>query len=197
MSSFALTPTSITLDGKPCHLGARVELWAEREVIDVSSATPLYGPDPDWTYVDAHGHFHAWSAEWSNGEEPSWILPTLEQREVQLAYVLDGDGGEGDEWTERRWFCRVCDEQVEPGTKVEESSRTTKTLIPGRKTWGVRGVIVPVEHFDHIGSRVIRIADNSAEFWGVVLAPDQWDSGDGYVRVDLIGSGPLGRRLIR
>lgn len=112
------------------------ELNIEVEQIDVTTMTE---PDPNWTFIDAAGHFHAYTKDFA--------LPTLKRVEMFVAVEPDTDdddepvAGELDEfWDEgeadysyTELHCRICDENIVPGTR----STMGRKSVPGRKSWSV------------------------------------------------------------
>jgi hypothetical protein len=98
----------------------------EIEQIDVTTMTE---PDPTWTFIDAAGHFHAYTKD--------FMLPTLKAVEVYVA-VEPGDD-EDDDYEEEQGYsyyeqrCRICDEVIAPGTQ----STVGPKYAAGRKSWTV------------------------------------------------------------
>ncbi len=93
---------------------ARGVLRMERDVIDVTSISPR--PDPNWVYVDGHGHEHRmYDGVWS----------TL-RRVVTSSYWCPDCG---DEHEASHWACAVCGEPVQPGMVGPGLARE---FVPGR-----------------------------------------------------------------
>ena len=87
---------------------------------DISVQThPTKVPDQEWRYVDGHGHGHFWSQDG---------FPTLEWKVTGKQWV--GDEYDGDEYDVGEWRCRLCEEVIEPGLRLEYGP----THIPG-PTW--------------------------------------------------------------
>ncbi len=132
-----LSGIGISIDGGPIVAGA---IDVHQEWIDASTMTASK-PDPNWTYVDAHGHFHAYD---DDGK-----LPTLEtkSRHIELSdaedqqnydnahdEMLDPDDYEIYEGYDEQFFaCRICGEEIEPKRVPDNPER----MIPGRKSWTV------------------------------------------------------------
>lgn len=116
------TTVAAYVNGKPL---VNCELQLDYQQIDI---TTEFERDPDWTFIDAAGHFHAWTKD---GE-----LPTLNGITVEMP--CNGQcGNDYDEpcegYTRTEYHCRVCDEIVEPGYR-----RTTeRKYMPGRMIWSV------------------------------------------------------------
>lgn len=110
------------VNGKPL---LNCEVHVEVEQIDVTTMTE---PDPNWTFIDAAGHFHAYTKEFA--------LPTLKRVEV----YVDADQVEGldedydeDDYAIVELHCRICDENIVPGTRPTMGSKS----VPGRMSWSV------------------------------------------------------------
>lgn len=153
-------------------------LTIEVEEVDVTSMRPTYGPDPEWTYTDLAGHFHAWSSE---------TLPTLERVEVVI-----GRDDEGDPITERTYRCRACAEDIEPG-RITVRRAFERETMPGRSSWSVT---VSIPHGRAIGYATrhsVRVMHLAGEHFGFARGTALTDSGVAY-SMTLIGDGPLGSR---
>lgn len=112
------TPAVIHINNGPGLPGA---LDVETDQLDV---TTEHERDPNWTHVDANGHFHAWSTD---GELPTLIGRT---RHAYCDGACDGAcDNEGYDVTDR--FCSICDEPVEPGHRRTVGRRYTE----GRTWW--------------------------------------------------------------
>lgn len=99
----------------------------ETEQIDVTMGRDTYKLDPQWTFVDKAGHFHAVAGDGK--------LPTVEAYEKQVP--CDGScfpwcGGEG--YSETRYRCRACAKRVKPGFVVDVPGGQRRTM-PGRTSW--------------------------------------------------------------
>lgn len=86
-----------------------IEIRYDQETQVVDQLMPSKKPDPAWIHFDSNGHAHAWN----NGS-----LPTL--HEVTTGTVVVGDEIDGyDEIDQTEHRCLICDEPVEPGTRLD------------------------------------------------------------------------------
>jgi len=157
------------------------EFEITHEAINVDSRGPR--PDPNWSTVDAAGHFHAYDQ--GNGEVGHY--PTLRTESAHVP--CDGSCGgvcEGEGYDVTYYLCRICGVRVEPGLVQGPHSVT----MPGRISWAaiVYGV-------DNIAEQVtVRISTDAAEYFGVgQVDAFSYGFGDG-MRVEIVGVSPLGRR---
>ena len=126
-----ISGVDISIDGAPPVKGT---LSTGVDQIDVTTMTESR-PDPEWSMVDALGHFHAWDADGK--------LPTLKAVSVHQPCAggcgHDDDGCDGYDTTEHR--CLICDQTVAPQSIV--TSNLYRRTIPGRKWWQaeVRAVV--------------------------------------------------------
>lgn len=102
-------------------------------------------PDPDWTFIDDAGHFHAYAADGK--------LPTLrgEQRHVSC----DGSCGglcDDEGYSETEWHCLICGVPVIPRRVPDSQSRRIPTLT----TWTVE---LRTERPIECGPVTVRIQD--------------------------------------
>jgi len=88
------------------------QLTFETDRIDVTSALPY--ADESWTFTDAAGHQHRYDHGY----------PTLRWFVTERYWCEDC----GDEHTEGKWICPLCDEVIEPGTAGPDRFRR---YIPG------------------------------------------------------------------
>lgn len=101
------------------------EVTFEQEGEWVTTATPER--DPDWKYVDSAGHGHFYAAD--------GLLPTLKwnARPCSMGHGDDCD-------SEGTWNCRLCDEEIHPGTRparpvyIPGPRRITCTVTQGSTT---------------------------------------------------------------
>lgn len=106
------------------HLGT---LNIETEAIDVTMGRDTYKLDPQWTFVDKAGHFHAVAEDGK--------LPTLEQYEKHLNCDGSCAGACSDEgYTETRHRCRACRKRVKPAYVVDVPGGM-KRVMPGLTSW--------------------------------------------------------------
>jgi hypothetical protein len=94
----------------------RMELRAETERIDVTSALPY--ADEKWTYTDRHGHQHRYDHGYPT---LVWI--------VDETYWCDDCR---DEHEEGHYQCPLCGEHIEPGMAGPDLYRR---YIPGMTTY--------------------------------------------------------------
>lgn len=134
-------------------------------------------PDLTWEFIDAAGHFHAY--------DNSGSAPTLEKfsRLVETCTFDCCD----EEYEETAWRCRVCREEIEPGTKVRFNH--TKTL-PGRMEWEME-IMLPNPPAPPPGAHV---SARVGPVFGVGIVTEiRWEFDSG-ATLRILGSGPLGRR---
>lgn len=149
--------------------------------IDVSTALGTTRPDPGWEFVDAAGHFHAYTD--TDG------LPTLERVGEFVAYDEPDDETGETGYTLERWRCRICGEVVEPG-RVTEHPGGQRAFAPGRMSWSVT---VPAYM---LAVRVsVRIERGDRVYFGVaeVVSAAVVDG----AASTLVGIGELGQRKAR
>ena len=145
----------------------RVELRIDTERIDVSSDRATK-PDPQWTFSDAAGHFHAWA---SDGK-----LPTLEP------YQVPCDGMCRDpEHTITVYRCRICKASVEPAVVSDAGPRS----MAGRTSYSVT---VFGGQLRDIGDEVsVRIVTGHREVFGVGrIAGGEYVSGGRPSRTEIV-----------
>lgn len=157
------------------------ELVVEREVQYVESLHQVK-PDMRWQFVDAEGHWHAFSLD--RDEQ----LPTLTWKTIPVP--CDGSCGgvcEGEGTTRTEYRCRICDEVIEPGWVPDPGPHSIGGL------WNWRLV---VQCYVPLGSFVtVRVSTPGGEFFGVAL-PHDGIFGSLGARSELSGHGPLGRRAV-
>jgi hypothetical protein len=162
-------------DGEP--IAGRLEI--ETEVITYESITTTK-PDMGWTMVDHLGHFHAYATD---GELPTLIGRT---RHVDCpgGCGLDDEECEGYDVTD--WFCRICDQPVEPKRLPDPGPHS----MPGRSMWSV----VAQGDREITGEVTVRIGP---DLFGVARAHTERMDGDGHscvVTTRLDGISALGKR---
>lgn len=110
----------IIIDNEPPTKG---EFSIHVEEVEVSS----FGsdPDPHWTYIDANGHFHAYTADMK--------LPTLVVKDEWVEYEEPDEDGETG-YSIRHLHCAICNEEIRPG---RISAGGFRKFAPGRKSWSV------------------------------------------------------------
>lgn len=176
--------TTVVIDNGPAVAG---KLTVETERIDVTSATETR-PDPDWEFIDAAGHFHAWSTDKDHE------LPTLDARSEHV----DCDFGHSDEDYECEGYeitvysCSICAEIIEPATITK--TPTFRRFVNGLTSWEVVAA-VEVEP----GKRVsVRIDAGGTTYYGIATVTGTWwipDATAGQrASTMLVGVSPLGRR---
>lgn len=142
------TRPTVSIDGRepiPC------EVQITQDYIDVSSATATKR-DPDWSFVDSNGHFHAWADSDVND------LPTLRVEQIPC----DGACGDPDD-TISLYLCKICGEEVEPRTEPDYAARN------GARIPGQRSVTITV-HNERLApetrlSMLVRMGDK--EYFGI------------------------------
>lgn len=161
----------------------------EREMIDVSSETGGWLPDPKWSCIDANGHWHAYTTDGK--------LPTLS---AHVRHVdCDGTHAFGDMLEEEcegydvtEYRCRICLDLVGPH-RVPDGTAGLRQFAPGRTSWWAE-VITPREIK---GECTVRLAIGKRFMFGVAVARMVGAEGDHQgVRVTtrLDGIGELGYR---
>lgn len=175
MSSVALKrEVQIIINNDPVAGG---EFSIDVAQIEVSSFSDE--PDPNWTFIDAAGHYHAYTADLK--------LPTLITRDEWVAYEEpDEETGETG-YMIRHLHCAICDEEVQPGRR----SGPERKFIPGRMSW-----TVTVESSVARGDRAtIRVKSGDVLWFGIATVVDvQMEMGRRPVAV-FAGSGELGKRV--
>lgn len=180
----------ISIDGRPPAAGI---IDVHQEWIDVGTLS-AQKPDPDWTYLDERGHFHAWDDEGN--------LPTLDRRMRHIDPVatdeidddpdpddLDDDNYDDDDrdgYEESFYACRICGEEIEP--KYVPASRDRK--MPGLKSWTIE-----VDQALTCGTQVSVVATTTGSTaFGVGVVTAVSHPRPGTVRSTIAGSGDLGIR---
>jgi hypothetical protein len=174
----------VSIDGGPPVAGS---LDVQVETIDVSMASKTE-PDMAWEFVDAFGHYHAWSQEADNP------LPTLRGRIRHVECVGHGADGEDCEGYDVTVYdCVICGQPVEPKTITYTSP--FRETAPGRKHWTVQvDSDVPLAHGTLYSVRV-SIGPELLFGVGTVLTSEfNRDLIPGAYPTTICGVGPLGRR---
>lgn len=141
--------------------------------------TDLPEPDPRWTFVDAAGHFHARDAEGG--------LPTLEI--VSEHVDCDGScGGQcrGEGYTVGRAFCRICREEVVPGSIPGPH----EVVVANRRSWSVFVEDGPVFESRRVSVRV-EFEGRPTMFGVAQVESCSGGIGGGGAKTRLRGEGPL------
>lgn len=156
-------------------------LTIETEMVDVTLARKT-SPDPNWTYVDSAGHYHALA---SDGTLPT-LTATTEHRECGGA--CGADECEGYDVTV--YECAICGAEVEPGRITTYPAG--REFMPGRTSWTVQ---VP-RNVDR-GLLSVRVEVGDRTFFGVAeRVSGRAEGGPDGIRVQttLSGRWPLGER---
>lgn len=175
-----MTGKALILDGRDVsNIIGTVVLNIEVERVDV---TARYEPDPEWTFTDAAGHFHAYSFN-----DRHTTLPTVSYVTVhEPCNGCDDDNCEGFE--RREYHCYICNELVEPKTR----KTIGRKYQPGLRTWRVDFRTSDPEAFDtkkKSYSVVLRGLDKD-ELFGIAYLQMEGRP----TSLSLRGWGELGRR---
>ncbi len=177
-----MTRKAVILDGRDVSaIVGTVILHIETERVDV---TTRYEPDPQWTFTDAAGHFHAYSFN-----DRHSTLPTVNYITVQEpCNGCDDDNCEGFE--RREYHCLICSELVEPKTR----KTTGRKYQPGLRTWRLDFRTSDTEAFEHkkTYSVVLKGFDTDEQF-GVAHLQTARAEGN-LTMMSLRGWGELGKR---
>lgn len=170
MARMAAPPVGILTGVASINGGEPVsaQLSVTQERLDISTNLPK--PDPRWTLTDAAGHFHARSED---GE-----LPTLIRRMEHIACGCSDCAGEGYDIT--HFHCRVCDEEITPGTIAGPHYET----MPGVMSWEL--VVQDVVNGHTEVNAVFR--SSYGEHFGVAIPTE--------VHVESGPTGPVGRTTL-
>jgi hypothetical protein len=168
-------------NGSPC----RGELQIDHNVEVVTTMGPK--PDPRWSFVDSHGHFHAFDQ--SNEREP---YPTLAAKtrhhgcDVHIAPEMDDDECEG--WDETYYVCRICAEEIEPGQIPGPHEHQVEHPVE----WQVEIYADRSMPYPGSGDRSVRVTMGDTEYFGIAIVMSANDGS-----ATLVGKGPLGQRKVR
>jgi len=151
---------------------ARCELVVEQQMESYTTNQPKL--NPHWVFHDGRGHEHA-----PEGDD----LPTLFawSEEMPCNGLCGGTcGGEG--YFETTWWCRLCGEQVKPGTIAGPHT----FVVPGMRSWSatVYGRVPSQGEFE------VQIETERGWFAGKACARDL-TVGGGSIVTTIAGSGPL------
>lgn len=153
-----VTVVRLLVDGEPV-----TGTWiVEQDWID---ATSEFENDPDWVYVDSHGHHH----RWMTGPDSDLPLTKPQQQDSTvpfLRFVVD---------TEPHW-CELCDGDYQPGHY--ECVICGDEVTPGHRRFVERNYIPGPKHFTidvdkvfQLGPVVVtRLADPAQTVAGVVVS---------------------------
>jgi hypothetical protein len=110
------------------------QLRIETAQIDVTTASGgHYEPDDAWTFVDAAGHFHAFTDDGKTSTLVGKEAPVEDDED-------DGPADDDEDWYEpepERWSeCVVCGERVEPKWRfVSDGTAGLRRYVPGRTSY--------------------------------------------------------------
>jgi hypothetical protein len=160
----------------------RGQVTVETERIDITSGLTTYKPDPQWTFVDKAGHWHAFTADGKH--------PTMER----YVKMLPCPGGCNDPTCEgqpeERYRCLICGKRIRPN-RVVASYAGERRSMPGLTSWSVRvfgsGPIPSAEKVvvRFVGEKRTRFGLASPA--GYTATSDSWE-------LSLYGVGELGER---
>lgn len=156
----------------------------DTEVIDITSGMTTYKDDPQWTFVDKAGHFHAITRDGK--------FPTLEAYTKTLP-CPGGCGDSGCEGTiEVRYRCRICGKRIRPGRIVDQVGGMQRSM-PGRTSWTVR-----IEHRETLGITEadvsVRAVAGQRTMFGLARRELTAGTSDGRYTYGFFGVTELGRR---
>ncbi|MBO4272370.1 hypothetical protein [Microbispora triticiradicis] len=146
-------------------------------------------PDPGWEFIDDAGHFHAFAED---GE-----LPTLNSERVDVP--CDGSCGgvcQGEGYTELRWTCRICEQEVKPGYVPDYKARTLgEPIALPLQAWLTITSTEPVTNSR--GEVSVRVRYGDQELFGTGFVVNRGGSGgpDGMRLQTTISARSLNRRL--
>lgn len=161
------------------------DLVVETEVIDVTPMTKVE-PDLKWTYVDARGHFHAFTHD---GNLPTLLVETIE-------HLYDEDEPEEGTWCERIMKCRICHDVIEP--RYTETVPTWRETAPGRKSWTLTvqwpgDLLLPTP--SELVSVRIKVSDR--EYFGIAMCTGRFNAAArDLASVEFAGLADLGSRKL-
>lgn len=189
-----LAATQAFVNGKSL---VNCELNVEVEQVDVTTRTE---PDPHWTFIDAAGHFHAYTKDFT--------LPTLRRVEIFVAVEpeMDDDDeplageldefwdGVGADYSYTEHHCRICDENIVPGTRSTMGQKS----VPGRTSWSV-DITGRTEDLAPLAAELVSFWMDSPKVFGVGMllikvTPIDGDRDFKFVRATIQGQGELGSR---
>ena len=183
MAKLIGTTTTASIDNGP---DVPADLTITQDQIDVTSALATK-PDPEWTYVDQRGHFHAYDEDGK--------LPTLRTRIERTPCPGGCDDPGCDGYTVTHHHCVICGEEVEPRRVHDFEPKT----VPGLTHWTLV-VDQGIPQGQQVSVRVRSGAPaDPIEVFGVamvvgveaMMVGDQWRT-----QSTLDGVGPLGKRRL-
>lgn len=154
--------TVVVDNGEPMPGDFNIEV----EQIDVTLGADTHKPDPSWSFVDSHGHYHAWSTE---GTLPTTHLVEVPVDEDEAEEDPPADPAEPDDfgdWVDdepiRERRCILCGDPVEPKTLVDIPGGT-KQFMPGLTRYEV---VVYGEVHAHGGGVSLRVETPASVYFG-------------------------------
>ncbi len=194
-----MEPPGVWINGYGPRIG---NLSIDQERLDVTTFGESKIPDPEWTYVDQNGHFHAWNLEVADRPK---IFTADERFEIRTnAHSVEpGTYCEACEYGDTYsislgWFCVLCAKKIpNPGLAPDPNPVTS---APGRKTWqiefenqdGFPGLSRILQGQDQCSIRIPRI-----HAFGIASCSRfTWDGAAGEHggwNFTLFGTSPLGR----
>lgn len=156
------------------HLDQGSVLEVDREMIEISTGLPQ--PSKTWKATDSQGHEHAYA----DGPDH---YPTL-RPEYREFWCPDCHEEHEESWL----VCRICGEQVTPGTYVD----TTPQYLPGRTSYLLNGEPITKERAEELMADAARHRDDAARLTAVPTVGSRVRLGDDVVTVlpATAGAGP-------
>lgn len=174
----AAADRNVLINGKSV-ISATLDI--QQEQVDVTTERER---DPDWTFVDAAGHIHAYGKEFS--------LPTLKpvRREIACTDPDHDDECEGYAVTDHH--CVICGELVVPASRQTVGQR----FKPGRYSWRVEWTarVDDVRCLDRQRVSVWRTEGGRVTAFGVGQLAVESISHQGIASGSIRGAGELGQR---
>lgn len=167
----SLKKIRVVVDGQP----GIAELSIENEELTEHALSSQ--PNLRWTFTDASKHFHAYDAEGN--------LPTLDRETVHVPCSCDTCEGEG--FHEIHYYCRICREEIAPGTDFGPHEVT----IGVRRSWSVKAKMATWPKAERVSVRF----EGAPTMFGVASVHGIGTSHSDLVDVELIGEGPLARMV--
>lgn len=149
------------------------DLSIENEVQTEHTLAPKI--DPNWTFIDSAGHFHAYDADEK--------LPTLTVESERMPCSCETCGGEGYYVIHRH--CLICREEITPGTIAGPHEVT----IGLRRSWSVKAKLATLPSAERVSVRF----EGAPTLFGVATVRGSGFSHSDMVDVELTGEGPLSR----
>jgi len=179
--------STATIRGTGYLNGVEMDM-AELTVIHEVETLWSHGPraDPDWSYVDEAGHFHAAHKV----KQDSVTYPTLKSESI--AMPCNGSCGgvcEGEGYTSIKRTCQICREEIVPAVIRGDYQFS----IPRRTNWTAK--VTGLSSGALNGLQSLRLVCEGTEFFGVVSVAGLTTSVfDNRLSLDLHGVSELGRR---